>query len=515
MAGRTSSSITPETAQNIFENTTSGPVVVSINAISSDNTVNPKLSLLIDSSNTRPLNFISAAKTLVETVTENTGDFDLKSSGDNGVTRLQNVVGTSKHRLGVNGTSYSADYYKYTQYDPYFLTNPQSYNKASAYGALIATSQPHFYSDIAADKSYFPNWLQGSSPTSGSTYVSSHNFNYYNSFFVTDIWTDTVIGISTSAYMGAGQFHGSITTPSFDEATQSSGSLQYALGSSSNPDSFKVNDGLTLDLQSDGGVYVLATGTSKTSNNSYRVGLISARQWRNNGNYTAGASSIKNAKDTTTSQNENSLISTGEVWHARLEFNLSSAGGHSLSWIKYNPTTDKYYLNVQSSSSNNGVWSFDHPDMFVSGYTVKDFDTVCTKEPATHPLTVKTSQPERIGASLWVAYKSAVQGDVLYSTDLINWKTASEMGYPSATLLAVDNSGSSERILFLQSTQQDTLFAKTTGFSSIPQTGLLENGSAIGVYERNGLVLGSGDCLYAENQDAAATVHTTVTFVEV
>ena len=518
MAGRTSSSIAAESAGIIFENTGTEPVVVSINAISSDNTVNPKLSLLVDSSNTRSLNYVSAAKTLVEAVTENTGDFDLTASGDNGVVRLQNVIANNKTRIGVNGTSYTfSDWYGYTQYDPYFFTNPQAYNKVRAYGVVITGSNDnYFYSDIAADKSYFPQWLQGSAGTSGSTYQNSRALGYYNRGYITDIWTDTVIGIASNGYMSGGHHYNHSTAgATFTDGSRSSDSLQYNIGSSTDPSSFKVNDGKTLDFQSDGGVYAFATGNNKTSANSYIVGFISARRWRNNNAYTAGASSIKNAKDPTSSVAANNLVGTGEIYHARLNFNTSTSGAHSLSWIKYNPANDKYYLNVQSSSSNNGVWSFDHEDMFTSGWTTVDFNSVCTKESATHPLTVKTSQPERIGASFWVVYKSAVQGDALYSTDLINWKTASEMGYPSATLLAVDNSGSSQKILFLQSTQQDKLFEKKSGFSSIPQTGLLENASAIGTYERNGLVLGSGDCLYAENQDAAATIHTTVTFVEV
>ena len=515
MAGRKSSSITAGTAQNIFENTGSGPVVVSINAVSSDNTVNPKLSLLIDNSSTRSLNFLSVAKTLVGPVTENTGDFDLKS-GSNGVTRLQNVVGNGKKRLGVNGTSYTSAYWGYTQYDNYFLTKPSAYNKTSAYGGITIGDAVYFYGDISADKSYFPTWLSGST-TSGSSYISGNTYSYSGSFLIYDIWTDTAISINTSGYMTGGQYYDyNGSSVNHDSANRTSDGFQYSgLAGSDNPDNFKIDDGKTLDAQCDGGVYVFATGNNKNASNSKTVGFISARQWRNNGTYTAGASTIKNAKDTTTSQNENTLISTSQLWHSRLNFDLSTGGSHSLSWIKYNPTTDKYYLNVQSSSSNNGVWSFGHEDIFTSGYTLVDFNTVCAKESATYPLTVKTSQPERIGASLWVVYTSNTQGDALYSTDLINWKTASEMGYPSATLLAVDHSGSSEKILFLKSTEQDKLFKKETGFSSIPQTGLLENGSSIGTYERNGLVLDPGDCIYAENQDAATTVHATVTFMEV
>ena len=122
----------------------------------------------------------------------------------------------------------------------------------------------------------------------------------------------------------------------------------------------------------------------------------------------------------------------------------------------------------------------------------------------------------RIGASLWVCFTGNNKGDALYSSDLINWKTAQEyMGIDGAILLGSDNAAGRTRFMLQGGSNADKVFGSTTGFTSIPQAGLLENGVGVGTFERNGLVLNIGDSLYLENQDSSTSIHSTVTFVEV
>ena len=530
MAGRSSNTVAANKAGKIFTNNTASPVVVTINAISADNTKNPKCSIVVDSEGNYTLNFTSVVNTLAQNITYNTGDFDLLSATAQGTTILSVGIGAAKQAMTFNGTQYNkpSDSYqgmRYQIYEPYFFENPAAYNKATAYGAvLVNTNDYYFHTDLAADKSFFQNWLQGSWNSSGTTYIDSLGLSYYNRAGIHDPWTDTFMGVHNNGYMTAGYFYSfnGASSVSRTSSNASSNSFVYSYGhtSSGDWDNYAANDGVTLDFQSDGGVFVFGLHSSKTGSASKSVqnslGLISARRWRNNNTYTAGATSILNAKDGTSSAGIANLIYTGDNYHARLQLNHGT--GNSASWIKYNPTTDRYYLNIQGSdTTKQGIWSFDHEDVFNTA-NLREFDSVCTKETATHALTQKTTQPQRIGASLWVCFTSNTKGDALYSTDLINWKTAAEhTGVSNAVLVAMDNSKTppEQKFMITGSANNNKLSATSTGFSSIPKSGLLENGVGVGTFERNGIVLNSGDNLYLENQDAATSVFTTVTFVEV
>ena len=530
MAGRSSNTVAANKAGKIFTNNTASPVVVTINAISADNTKNPKCSIVVDSEGNYTLNFTSVVNTLAQNITYNTGDFDLLSATAQGTTILSVGIGAAKQAMTFNGTQYNktSDSYqgmRYQIYEPYFFENPAAYNKATAYGAvLVNTNDYYFHTDLAADKSFFQNWLQGSWNSSGTTYIDSVGLSYYNRAGIHDPWTDTFMGVHNNGYMTAGYFYSfnGASSVTRTNASTTSSSFAYNDGhtSSGDWDSYAANDGLTLDFQSDAGVFVFGLHHTISSSNSKNVqaklGLISARRWRNNNTYTAGATNILNAKDGSTSQGTVNLIYTGDNYHARLQLNHGT--GNSASWIKYNPTTDRYYLNIQGSdTTKQGIWSFDHEDVF-STASAREFDSVCTKETATHDLTQKTTQPQRIGASLWVCFTSNTKGDALYSTDLINWKTAAEhTGISNAVLVAMDNSKTppEQKFMITGSANNNKLSRTSTGFSSIPKSGLLENGVGVGTFERNGIVLNSGDNLYLENQDAATSVFTTVTFVEV
>jgi hypothetical protein len=530
MAGRSSNTVAAGKAEKIFTNNTGLPVVVAINAISADNTKNPKCSIVVDSEGDYPLNFLQTANTLAQNITYNTGDFDLLDDPKGSSILSVGAIGASKQAMTYNGNlvniSSSADQgFRYQIFEPYFLENPAAYNKATAYGGFMPSSNTYrFHTDLAADKSFFADWLQTTYTNTGTTYIDSTSVSYYNRAAICDPWTDVFMSVHHNGYMTAGHFYNfnGVSNVSVGSSNVTSNSFTYNYGhtSSGDWDNYAANDGLTLDFQSDGGVFVFGLHNSISSSNSKNVqaklGFISARRWRNNNNYTAGATNILNAKDGTTSQGNGGLVYTGDNYHARLQLNHGT--GNSASWIKYNPTTDRYYLNIQGSDTERqGIWSFDHEDVFNSS-SERQFDSILTKEIATHDLTQKTTQPQRIGASLWVCFTSNTKGDALYSTDLINWKTAAEhTGIANAVLVAMDNSKTvPEQQFMVSGASYNTKLNKTaTGFSSIPQSGLLENGVGIGTFERNGIVLNSGDNLYLENQDDATSVFTTVTFVEV
>lgn len=526
MAGRSSTTINAGKAEKIFTNTTGSPVVVAINAISADNTTNPKCSVLIDKVDDHPLNYNSQTHTLSQPITWNTGDFDLMGTPI-GASSLGMYVGSSKQQMTFNGNSYNRTNsgMRYACIDPYFLENPSAYNKASAYGSIWPSTNNdwYFHTDLQADKSFLGDWLQQNWSSSGTSYINNAGVSYHNRATISDMWTDTCISVQSNGYMSSLYWYNYNGTSSVNQnnGNRSSDSFFYNRGITSSGDwnSYYYDDGVTLNWQSDGGVFATGvhtgSGSSGGLNDNYQISLISGRQWRSDNTYTAGATNIMNAKEGQTSQSMNDLIHYSQNYHARLSTNHD--GGYSCSWIKYNPTTDKYYLNMQgSATSDKGIWSFDHADVFVSGDARTNFKNVCTKEVATHDLTRKTTQPMRIGASLWVCFTGNNKGDALYSSDLINWKTAAEyIGIEGVVLLGSDNVANRTRFMLSGGDNADKVFGSTTGFANIPQAGLLENGVGVGTFERNGLVLNIGDSLYLENQDTSISVHSTVTFVEV
>jgi hypothetical protein len=525
MAGRSSVSISAGNAQKVFTNNTGLPVVVSINAVSADSTKNPKCSIILSGASDYTLNFEAVKKTLPQNINYNTGDFDLVTKGDPiGSSILNfNTIGNDRSYSYFNGAS--SDAYQSTRYcqrfDPYFLDNPTAYNKDTAYGYIQNQGTADFHSDILKDKSFFGDrFLISAYSNNGTTVMNQQGFTYYQAAVVHDHWTDVGIGIHTNNNMSVTMAHdyvsGSNPTHQHNAATSNSFSYQYLNNSSGNILSNSYDDGLTLDLQADGGVFCQGVnGYGMTPTQHGRLGFLSFRLFRSNGSFEAGASSIKNAKDGVPSNNVNNLLTGGSY---RAAINMSDDGGYLASWLKYNPHTDKYYMNIQGGipSSLAGIYSVSHEDLFSTG-NARSFSNVFRKESATNDLLHKTTQPMRIGDSLWVCFKSNTVGDALYSNDLVNWKTASDyLEIPDAKLIAVDNSVSPSKTLFWKgNTLGNKLFGIDSGFSAIPQSGLIENGVGIGTFERNGLVLGSGDSIYMENLDDSTAVHATATFVEV
>ena len=356
MAGRSSTTINAGKAEKIFTNTTGSPVVVAINAISADNTANPKCSVLIDKVDNHPLNYNSQTHTLSQPITWNTGDFDLMGSPI-GSSSLGMYVGSGKQQMTFNGNAYTRTNsgMRYACIDPYFLDNPSAYNKSSAYGSIWPNTNNdwYFHTDLQADKSFLPNWLQMNYGTSNTTYINNAGVSYYSRATISDMWTDVCMSVDNNGYMSClywYNFNGSGHVTQ-NNGNRSSDSFFYNIGITSSGDwnSYFYDDGVTLNWQSDGGVFATGVNTNSGSssglNDNYTISLISGRMWRNNNTYTAGATNILNAKDTTTNQGMNDLIYYNYDYHARLATNIN--GGYSCSWIKYNPATDRYYLNMQ------------------------------------------------------------------------------------------------------------------------------------------------------------------------
>ena len=515
MAGRVSKTITAGRAEKIYTNTSTSPVVVAVNAVSADNTKNPACSIVLDTNSARELNSVIAKQTLAQQVTFTASDFDLLDSSGTGIGAFiitQNAnSGTAK--LGVNG-SYGANAAsgRFWNVDPYYLENPKAYGKdlGKACGAIMASGNDwRWMSDLNVDRSRFNGWLGGTWDSAGSTYINSAGVSYYSVGAVMDVYSDGMLSLNTQGYMSyveAYNFTG--TGVQFRTGSRTSDAFHYSWASGTNPNSYRTGDNKTLDMQADGGVFINCMHNDKTSAHSGNIGLFWVGYHRNDNNDPNG--DFKNAEDSSGGVGINDLPNYGQLYHER--WSMTSNG--LLSWMKYNPTNKTHYLNVQNrTGDDSGIWSFKASEAFTSGWSTRNFTDRCKKETSSFDLTTLTTQPHRIGASLWVCYKGTSQSDALYSTDLINWKTAAQHTGQSTALLVAANATGAD--FFMNSTDKNKLSGVDSGFSNIPQDGILENGTQIGVFERNGLVLNVGDSIYIENKDALTSVHTTIMFVEV
>lgn len=121
------------------------------------------------------------------------------------------------------------------------------------------------------------------------------------------------------------------------------------------------------------------------------------------------------------------------------------------------------------------------------------------------------SIPARIGQSLWVSY---VNNSPYFSSDLYTW--SDKAAYFAANGISLTHKfvaeDASQQKYYVNSAGSVVLMR--TGLESMPKDGLLENDATIGTYERSGLIVNPGDCLYASAGDAAS-VSFTVTEVAI
>lgn len=515
MAGRSSLTINKGSAGKVYTNTTGGSVVASIHMVSADSTKNPTANVAVSSNATTPLNFTSVKYALNQNVNPKTVDADIKGAVVGG-----NVLGVSTQanmstRMTFNnaeGSSSASDSFsgQHMYIDPYFLTNPDAYGKTAPTHIIRGNNYAYLKSDITTDKSHFSTFLNGAGGaiSGAGTNQGSRSFDYYNAGGCVCTYTDTFINFNNSGYMSGGEFH---STTGDRTNNRTSDSAYYGVHGAINPNSYKYNHPMKVDMASDAGLFVYGMSGDYTANTQYRMGMISANKWRTGAdwdgvtwqNYLGASASQGNQFTHNTQSWVNSFLVEGD-------------GGYLMSWMKYNLVTQKFYCNMQGTGNNKGIYSFNHNDAFPAsgvngGNQLQSFTNFMTLE-ASSSITGLTTEPMRLGATLWQVVDES--GTALYSTDLIQWVTASVFtGQATATALFHDALLGTNS--FIQGSSSSNLLSGDSGYSAIDASGHLENGVGVGVYERNGLVLNSGDSIYIENSSADSNIQATVMFVEV
>lgn len=523
MAGRTSTILTPNSAQNLYTNETSGAVVCTVNGVSTVSTENPPFSLKLSDDNNVSLNYSQPVFTAPASYQARVISIDKPNSGLYPFYRPSQGMGTIG---GPDGTSYvatstSANYVQkyWSQLEPYMLTNPTEYGNALGECRYSGahSGQNYWVKDIRTKLDSLPDLFNAAThawSTSGYDYSQSMGNDGAGS--VMDFHTGVWISWHTNAYMSCGRYTTSQGSQSSNRSTDSF-YYQYT-GSGYNPTSYFNNTNNSPFACADGGVivnnFVRPTATSVS-----RVVIVPVRAIFPGG--TLPADKFKDAP--LDNANWNSFISSSANWNCYFQ-----TEAHSFQWMKYNKTDDLYYFCFKGANAEtSGIYSFTWQQMTgsanaaygLTGSGPQNHDPFTFtgastwKRVANYPLsdtTAEMSMPAKIGPDLWVSHA----GDVpYYSTDLKTWTAQSS--YFTGTLSEFN---------FIEQDAATNSFYGTVGTAEIkqPVTGFatilggdLEASTPIGNYSRNGIVLSKGDSIYGENSSKTASISTTVMFAEI
>jgi hypothetical protein len=513
---RASATVVATKAGIVYTNTHSGPQVVTLSVHSDNNTTNPAINVAVDSVKTRTLNFIGTRGTLAQAPVSGELDLATLNGSPYAGNRVTMNTAVAMPPMGGNGTYYSSfnnNNDRAFMIDPYFWVNPSAFNQKSDtryvynYGA---TAYLKYAGNAKDTRDQFLDYRMTSATwnATAGTNLATASLTYDGGpLRASCLYTDTAIATQTSGYMSMVEFTSDSTSR---VGSRSSNSFYYNYtGSSYNPISYHFDDNYRINVRTDGGMYVMDYYPSSNSNRTYKLAFIDAMTFK------GGAGKYSNAQS---SYSQTDLISdTIQPWHARVTVNNTPTGNLIASWMKYHAASDKYYLYFYGgNSAYNGIWETTRSSLFPGDGNTNDHNSIeeaFTKVSGTTGLTgnFATTQPQQIGASLWVAFTAS---SAWYSTNLINWKTAPDFIGESGASEATHVFELNGRKVFAES-GSPILKGLSSGFSNVDSSGRLENGTAVGVYERNGIILNSGDSIYLENLDISTDVHSTVMALDI
>jgi len=525
MAGRTSTILTPNSAQNLYTNDTGGAVVCTVTGVSTVTTENPPFSLKLSTDNAVALNFSQDVFTAPATYADNCISIDKPNGGYYPFYSPATGMGQIGDSSGVSyATTSSSNNYtqKYNMYlEPYMLTDPSEYGNPAGECRFAGfhTNNVYYIKDIRDNLANMPDYFNGASNYMQANADYTQGITYGNRTAVTDPHTGIWMSWHGNAYMSCGRYS---TTEGSQQGNRSSDSFYYQrTGSSHDPYNYFNNTNNSPFASADGGVIVnnFMTPSNTALANVFIIPVRSI--------FPGGA--LPSAKFTDApidnTQWSNFINTTGDM---ACFFEVEA---NSFQWMKYNKKLDLYYFCFKGADeASSGIYSFTWQQMaFASNSTNAAYGLTGTgpwgespftfsgastwKRVANYPLTDTTAEmsiPAKIGPNLWVSYNSSTG---YYSTDLITW--TSESNYFGPTLSEfniVEQDAFSNN--YYGSAGSAVIKQAKTGFDGI-LAGDLEKETPIGNYSRNGIVLSKGDSIYAENLSKTASISTNVMFAEI
>lgn len=496
-------------AVKIFTNDTGKDVVATLNAVSQTATANPKINVAISSDKNVAINQVSTS----HTTTTNSGSpasLALLSNGQDywGMNTTSGVKGLIANVDGsaLTNSYQSTDFPAAMQFcEPYYFLQPRLYDTSctDALPFCFLTNPTsntfHYFKDATNVLQAGDGSFMAGNGVAGGDHTSS--CSYYQYGWTWDAYTNTFVGINGNAYLSAGHAYSTGITSS----NASSGSVAYSLysssyggyyGSASDTDNYPWCPSISVDA----GMYHISGG-----NQSYNMLFKVFNQ--------TGADNFFNNYPSWTRRV--ALWST-TPWSSNNYFRYNLDNSERFRWIKWNPHTSKYYIYIDKTESDGGIYSFDDflPTTSVAGHNT-DIETISawTSETTNIP-SGKMTKPARIGNSLWLSYDDSA--NAYFTTDLLNYKTLAEHSKTSsrisnATIVNEDANGNE----FFGNSANSNVQQFSSGYDSVDKAGFLENNTEIGAFERSGIIIPQNESIYVENIDSTADISVSLMTVDI
>ena len=527
MASRTSTVVNRGKGALIYHNDSTSAQLVTINAAAQDGVSNPKISVILDSTATNLLN--------QEVLHASTGgisgmgiDLAVLTTGtaDNIVTVGQNAGSYMADRNASNFASHSQPH-AYQFVDPWFWHKPSEFGNASdAAGHYIGRSNSDGYvgvwNNAVGDVKAGTYTKKSLYEASNSGYSVHKSQSYYQRGFAFCQYTLSFMSLQNSGYMSAGVARPADNAVSDVNGTSGSPAYQVLMnGTGQDPYNYPSHTTRQIkhspEMMAEGGVFIL-NYQNPSSNSESRVHLCVTGRGQHGGALPTDHSAT-NSSALASNPSLSSLVSTAADctgWFA------TERG--SFQWMKYNKANDKYYYCFKhSTAANAGIYELPwkshtsnaNTNIGTDGsgpYNVQPHSFSSFVKVGDYPIsnTQSTSIPAKVGANLWLMY-DLTSGFAYFSENLGTWTPATTY-LDGAYIIKNQDVNGADYLL----KSDGTVVQVSTGLAQMSQAGLLEKGTAIGNYTRNGLVLNPGDALYADNDRASLTsVSFTVTEVAI
>jgi hypothetical protein len=503
-----SAQVAPFNAALLYSNTSGTPAAVSIQATALDTTNNEKISYAIDSA-TVSLNQLSVSTTI------SSGNVDYKLwwlDPINNTTPMQYTFvnqgqtsgGTSSwSNLYWDGSSWTyigGRYggYRAIKFDPYYYTNYAEYNNKSIPSFLcpINTSNSntntdvHYYNakSFVGGGAAFAQAVANAYDTGTAKISSSPGSNGYTGPCGGD-WDpyfDYYVGGSFSAYSTSIGIVNSVTGYNSYQVVSGGSSILYQAFGSNPPENYSMQWWGNRFLAQNGFCIVQPSGCSTST-----WAICDVETWL----------SDSSGNVVYAFQNTSTPANSGVYAYS----NMSNGVGVAVSWMEWNPNTNKFYIEFVGRSESI-IYSAtkaslrSQPNKGGPAVAYNTFPGVGWVKESVTPwgYSNHVQRPVRVGQSLWIT--QAGNGTVYSSTDLINWNVATTqlptLGFPSGTTAVAGLTSTS----FLYAGSGIANINKfLSNWTSVSQNALIENQTSFSNYQRSGLVLSAGDKLYVQN----------------
>ena len=477
--------INSKKAEMVYKNTSQSSAAVSIQAATLSSTANTTMSLSIDTSTDYSFNYTVGYSTLPKAATTDLAAFDSTSmmfhntgstswSSTNRGLRMAYANSSSVSTSPATSSTYQQHHLRI---DPYYLTNPEEFGgkETASYITNNGSSTNYLHEDITnGGNRDLAATISRIYSTSSSGNSDSTSWNYYErgmvvDYYQTSAYNCAAIGWDNNAYMSFMTANTAVSGLS-NQSNRTSDSCFYAIspsGYDSNSYSHPFYQGVAWF---ENGIYV--SNPANNSNTYFYIG---------DALYSSG------------SRNSNVIYDGWGTGNRTYQFS-SGIPAYPVCWMKYNPVAEKWYIAIKST----GIYEFDRTSLHTgsSSRNISDFNKVADMP------NDQMSTPMRIDKSLWHSVDSSDEAWI--STDLIEWTKAStyyESNYGAENVAASKLLTNGEHALAIVDST-DTGYT-VSGYDAIPQDGTIEYKTTLSNYERTGLLLSSGDVIYAENSGAA------------